>query len=59
MVNRMLYRGPVSSDKNLFNDISASDWFFGQVMEASASHSYTINSDATEAVTGWIDDDMK
>ena len=59
MLNRMLYRGPVSTDKNLFTDISSSDWFYGQVMEASMSHSYMINSDATEAVTSWIEDEMK
>jgi hypothetical protein len=59
MVNRMLYRGPVSTDKNLFTDISTSEWFFGQVVEASASHSYTINSDASETVGGWIEDEMK
>ena len=59
MINRMLYRGPVLTEKNPFTDISSSDWFYGQVMEASMSHSYTINSDLTESVTSWIEDTMK
>jgi hypothetical protein len=55
----MLFRGPVAAETELFSDISTSDWFYGQVIEASLSHKYTINPDAGETVTEWKTDDLK
>jgi hypothetical protein len=59
LINRMLFRGPVAAETELFSDISTSDWFYGQVIEASLSHKYTINPDAGETVTEWKTDDLK
>ena len=59
MLNRMLYRGPLATEKTLFTDVSTLDWYCGQVMEAAASHSYTIHPDGSEAATEWIGDALK
>ncbi|MEA4921060.1 MAG: tandem-95 repeat protein, partial [Clostridiaceae bacterium] len=59
MINRMLFRGPVTTDKTVFTDISSSDWFYGQVIEASLSHGYTVNSDGSETVNRWIEDELE
>ncbi len=59
MINRMLFRGPVTTDIELFSDVSTDDWFYGHVIEASKSHEYTINDDSSESVTEWIEDVIK
>ncbi len=59
MINRMLYRGPVENGEQRFLDTQFSDWYFGQVEEASKSHSYTINEDGSETVIQWIDDELQ
>ncbi len=59
MINRMLFRGPVGTELALFSDVSASDWFCGQVTEAAQSHKYTIYSDSSETATEWITDELK
>ena len=58
MINRMLYRGPLKTDRVTFFDVTPRDWYHGHVEEASESHSYTMGPDGTETPTAWIEDEI-
>ena len=59
VINRMLYRGPINDGKQIFTDMAQSNWYFGQVEEASYSHKYIINPDNSETVKLWVEDEIK
>ncbi|MEW4371317.1 Ig-like domain-containing protein [Paenibacillus kandeliae] len=52
MMNRLLKRGPLTGvTTSTWSDVPATHWAFGDIEEASLSHSYEIQSDGTEK---WI-----
>ncbi|MGG1553917.1 Ig-like domain-containing protein [Paenibacillus ferrarius] len=59
LINRMLYRGPLTGISPLFPDVSSTYWGFGDIMEASISHESTRNADGSEAWLNKIADDVK
>ncbi|RTE09080.1 Ig-like domain-containing protein [Paenibacillus whitsoniae] len=59
LINRMLYRGPLTGISPLFPDVSSTYWGFGDIMEASVSHESTRNADGSEAWLNKIADDVQ
>ncbi|MGG1519428.1 Ig-like domain-containing protein [Paenibacillus oryzisoli] len=59
LINRMLYRGPLTGISPLFPDVSSTYWGFGDIMEASISHESTRNADGSEAWLNKIADDVQ
>jgi hypothetical protein len=59
LINRMLYRGPLQGLKQMFPDMPASHWAFGQVQEATQSHEADRNSDGSETWVQNISDTVK
>lgn len=58
MLNRMLSRGPLNGLTQQFPDIPASHWAFGDVQEATASHT-SKRSDSGEVWTGTLEDQVQ
>lgn len=56
MINRLLYRGPLTEVTNSFPDITSDHWAFGEVEEAVRSHEFIINDKGEEVMTEFIDD---
>ncbi|BBI30811.1 S-layer homology domain-containing protein [Cohnella abietis] len=54
MINRLLFRGPLTQTGQTFPDVSPSFWAFGDVEESVKSHSYKRNSDGSESMTELI-----
>jgi len=59
LINRALYRGPLSGLAPQFPDVPESRWSFGDVQEATLSHESIIDSDGGEIWQRTIEDDMK
>lgn len=51
MINRMLYRGPLTDVEPSFPDNDTTAWYFGDIEEATRTHYFKINSDGTEVLT--------
>lgn len=59
LINRMLYRGPLKGLNAIFPDMPESHWAFGDVQEATQSHSSVRNTDGSESWTKNLNDDVK
>jgi hypothetical protein len=59
MINRMLYRGPLQGLAQQFPDMPQSHWGFGDVQEATISHSAKRNEDGSENWSANLSDDVK
>jgi len=62
LINRMLYRGPLTEVEQTWPDIAPSFWAFGQVEEASVSHESTraeANGKTVEVFVKKLDDEVK
>ncbi|WP_037285677.1 S-layer homology domain-containing protein [Saccharibacillus sacchari] len=58
MLNRMLTRGPLNGLTQQFPDIPATHWAFGDVQEATVSHT-SKRSDSGEVWTGTLEDQVQ
>ncbi|NLD49328.1 MAG: fibro-slime domain-containing protein [Clostridiaceae bacterium] len=58
MINRMLYRGPLTKVANSFPDIKSGHWAFGDVEEAVRSHEFEMNSNEMEEMIRNINDSI-
>lgn len=58
MINRMLYRGPLTGLAPQFRDVPASYWGFGDIQEATQSHEST-RQDSGEVWLRTLSDDMQ
>lgn len=56
MINRLLYRGPLTNITSSFPDMTSAHWAFGDVEEAVRSHEFVINDKGEEVMTKFIDD---
>ncbi len=56
MINRLLYRGPLTSVTSSFPDMTSDHWAFGEVEEAVRSHEFVTNDKGEEVMTKFIDD---
>ena len=56
MINRLLYRGPLTNITSSFPDMTSDHWAFGDVEEAVRSHEFVINDKGEEVMTKFIDD---
>ncbi|GLX70291.1 tandem-95 repeat protein [Paenibacillus glycanilyticus] len=59
LINRLLYRGPLTDVEPSFPDVAKSNWAFGQVEEATRSHEATRTSDGNEHFVKALDDNVK
>ncbi|SFE77550.1 VCBS repeat-containing protein [Paenibacillus catalpae] len=59
LINRLLYRGPLTGVEPSFPDVAKSNWAFGQVEEATRSHEATRTSDGNEHFVKALDDNVK
>ncbi|MCM3629584.1 Ig-like domain-containing protein [Paenibacillus glycanilyticus] len=59
LINRLLYRGPLTDVEPSFPDVKKSNWAFGQVEEATRSHEATRTSDGNEHFVKALDDNVK
>ncbi|WP_336775813.1 Ig-like domain-containing protein [Paenibacillus sp. MMO-58] len=59
LINRLLYRGPLTDVEPSFPDVGKSNWAFGQVEEATRSHEAKRTSDGNEHFVKAIDDNVK
>ncbi|WP_435169101.1 Ig-like domain-containing protein [Paenibacillus glycanilyticus] len=59
LINRLLYRGPLTDVEPSFPDVAKSNWAFGQVEEATRSHEAKRTSDGNEHFVKAIDDNVK
>ncbi|WP_219641102.1 Ig-like domain-containing protein [Cohnella sp. CFH 77786] len=59
LINRLLFRGPLTNVAPSFPDVQADHWAFGQVEEATQSHLSTRNVDGSEVFVKRIDDNVK
>ncbi|MBD3920873.1 tandem-95 repeat protein [Paenibacillus sp. PR3] len=59
MINRMLYRGPLTGLAPIFPDMPSTHWAFGDVQEATVSHISVHNEAGGEGWKGALEDDVK
>jgi VCBS repeat-containing protein len=59
LINRLLYRGPLTDVDPSFPDVAKSNWAFGQVEEATRSHEATRTSDGNEHFAKALEDNVK
>ncbi|MNJ76514.1 Cellulosome-anchoring protein precursor [compost metagenome] len=59
MINRMLFRGPLTNVSPSFPDVPSTVWGFGEVEEATRSHESSYNSDGSEQFIKSIEDNVK
>ncbi|GMK38608.1 hypothetical protein PCCS19_16620 [Paenibacillus sp. CCS19] len=59
MINRMLYRGPLTGLAPIFPDMPSSHWAFGDVQEATVSHISVHNEEGGENWKDDLEDDVK
>ncbi|BBI30946.1 S-layer homology domain-containing protein [Cohnella abietis] len=59
LINKMLFRGPLTNVTPSFPDVSSSHWAFGQVEEASHSHKATRKENGSEVFVKTLDDTVK
>ena len=58
MINRLLFRGPLTNVDPSFPDVQKTHWAYGQVEEATKTHEYVRNNDGSEAMTKYIPDNV-
>ncbi|WP_145045057.1 Ig-like domain-containing protein [Paenibacillus xylanexedens] len=58
MINGMLYRGPLTGVEPSYPDNRQDKWSFGQVEEATRTHTYQINEDGSETMIKYIPEDL-
>jgi hypothetical protein len=58
MINRMLYRGPLTNVEQSFPDCSQASWYFGDMEEAIRTHKYTLSPDGYEIMTEYIEESL-
>ncbi|WP_128104189.1 Ig-like domain-containing protein [Paenibacillus sp. DCT19] len=58
MINGMLYRGPLTGVEPSYPDNRQDKWSFGQVEEATRTHTYQINEDGSEMMIKYIPEDL-
>ncbi|NLV51227.1 MAG: S-layer homology domain-containing protein, partial [Clostridiales bacterium] len=58
MINRMLYRGPLTGAEPSFPDNSVDKWCFCDIEEATRTHYYTLNRDGNETMTRCVEEDL-
>ncbi len=51
MLNKMLFRGPVTGAASTFSDVPQSHWAVGQIEEAVRDHTYTRNDKGEEVIS--------
>jgi|GEM_PF-637892 len=56
MINRMLFRGPLTNVDNSFPDMLKGHWAFGDIEEAVKSHEFIIDDNKKEVMTQVIDE---
>lgn len=59
LINHMLFRGPLTGVSPSFPDVSAGNWAFGDVEEATRSHRAARNEDGSEAFKQAIKDNVQ
>jgi len=59
LINRTLYRGPLTGLAPLFPDVSENHWGFGDVQEATISHQSERNKDGAEIWKSTLEDNVK
>lgn len=59
LINKALYRGPLTGLEPLFPDVAETHWGFGDVQEATVSHQSTRNSDGVEVWVSTLKDNVK
>ena len=50
MINRLLYRGPLTNVSNSFPDMTSGHWAFGDIEEAVRTHNFTIDENGAEVM---------
>ncbi|MBP1762038.1 MAG: hypothetical protein H6Q64_1580, partial [Firmicutes bacterium] len=58
MINRMLYRGPLTNVEASFPDCTKEKWYFGDMEESIRTHKYTLGSDGYEIMTEYIEESL-
>jgi hypothetical protein len=58
LINHMLFRGPLANVKSSFPDVSAKQWSFGDIEEATHSHQSKRVGEAEELVK-WVKDNVQ
>jgi uncharacterized repeat protein (TIGR01451 family) len=58
MINRMLYRGPLTDVEASFPDCTKDKWYFGDMEESIRTHKYTLGSDGCEIMTECIEESL-
>ncbi len=48
IVNKMLFRGPLSGIEMPFKDVAETHWAYGQILESALDHNFTRNDDDSE-----------
>ncbi|TYQ16562.1 UNVERIFIED_CONTAM: S-layer family protein [Acetivibrio alkalicellulosi] len=48
LINKMLYRGPLKTDKKIFMDVDKNHWAFGHIAEAAIDHESILDDDGNE-----------
>ncbi|TYQ16568.1 UNVERIFIED_CONTAM: Mg-chelatase subunit ChlD [Acetivibrio alkalicellulosi] len=48
LINKMLYRGPLKTDKKIFMDVDKNHWAFGHIAEAAIDHELILDDDGNE-----------
>ena len=56
MINRLLFRGPLTNVTNSFPDLIGDHWAFGDVEEAVRSHSLVMDENGIEVMSKHIDE---
>ncbi|OZB93616.1 S-layer homology domain-containing protein [Paenibacillus sp. XY044] len=59
LMNRALYRGPLTGLDPVFPDVDKSFWAFGDVQEATVSHVSTRSDEGSEVWQAILEDDVK
>lgn len=58
MINGMLYRGPLTGVEASYPDNRLGRWSFGDLEEATRTHTYKINPDGSETMLKYIPEDL-
>lgn len=54
MINRMLYRGPLTAVEPSYPDNNKDNWSFGDVEETTRTHAFKLNEDGSETMINYI-----
>lgn len=59
LINKALYRGPLTGLEPIFPDVAETHWGFGDVQEATVSHQSTRNQNGIEVWVSTLKDNVK